>query len=236
MVSLAKALVFDVFGTTVDWRGSIIAEGNAWNRSHDATIDWHRFADAWRARYRPSLDRVRRGEHPWTKLDVLQRESLEELLEEFGVNDLTEEEKDHWNRVWHRLKPWPDAAPGLARLKKNFIIAPLSNGNFSLLTEMAKHASLPWDAILSVELVKRYKPDPQTYLMAAELLDLKPDEVMLVAAHIADLEGGRAAGLRTAFVHRPLEYGVNDKADAARLGQFDFLAEDFNDLASQLGA
>src|SRR5262249_37417697 len=156
---------------------------------------------------------VRRGERPWTKLDTLHRESLEELLNEFQLNDLTEEEKDHWNRVWHRLKPWPETVSGLTRMKKKFIVAPLSNGNFSLLTEMAKHADLPWDAILSVELAKRYKPDPQTYLMAADLLDLKPAEVMLVAAHIADLNGGRAAGLRTAFVHRPLEYGAKEKAD-----------------------
>jgi 2-haloacid dehalogenase len=235
MESFPRALVFDVFGTAVDWRGSIIAEGAAWNKSHHAAIDWPRFADAWRARYQPSLDLVRRGDRQWTKLDTLHRESLDELLTEFGISALPEHEKDHWNRVWHRLIPWPDVVAGLVRLKKKFIIAPLSNGNFSLLTQMAKNAGLPWDAILSVELAKRYKPDRGAYLMAAELLDLEPGEVLLVGAHIPDLNGGRAAGLRTAFVHRPLEFGTSDKADMARPDQFDFLAEDFLDLAAQLG-
>ena len=165
-----KALVFDTFGTVVDWRTSIIEEGTACGKARGLKVDWARFADQWRSRYSPSLDKVRRGELPWTKLDVLHRMILEDLLREFRIDGLTEEEKDHWNRVWHRLKPWPDSVAGLARLKKKFVIAPLSNGNVALLTNMAKHAGLPWDAILSAELAKRYKPAREVYLMAADLL------------------------------------------------------------------
>src|SRR5262245_931467 len=169
-----KALVFDTFGTLVDWRGSIIAEGAAWGKAKGITIDWARFADRWRAGYQPAMDRVRKGEIPWTKIDVLHRLVLEEILKEFGILGLTEEEKDHWNRVWHRLKPWPDSVAGLTRLKKRFTIAPLSNGNVSLLADMAKSVGLPWDLVLSAELARHYKPDREVYLTAVDLLGLKP--------------------------------------------------------------
>jgi len=232
---LPKALVFDTFGSVVDWRGSIIEEGAAWGKAKGLKIDWARFADRWRSGYGPAMDKVRRGELPWTKLDDLHRMLLEDLLKEFEIQRLTEEEKDHWNRVWHRLKPWPDSVPGLSRLKKNYVIAPLSNGNFALLTNMAKHAGLPWDAILSAELARHYKPDRETYLMAAELLGIQPKETMMVAAHVGDLQSARACGLRTGFIYRPLEHGLGGKADKANPGDFDVVARDIFDLASQLG-
>ena len=230
-----KALVFDTFGTLVDWRGSIIAEGAAWGKAKGITVDWARFADRWRAGYSPAMDRVRKGEIPWTKLDVLHRGVLEDILKEFDILGLTEEEKEHWNRVWHRLKPWPDSVPGLARLKKKFTIAPLSNGNVSLLADMAKAASLPWDLILSAELARHYKPDREAYLSAVELLSLKPEEVMMIAAHRPDLEAARSFGLRTGFIYRPDEYGSTRKADTARAGEFDVVANDTLDLATKLG-
>ncbi|HLH30814.1 MAG TPA: haloacid dehalogenase type II, partial [Terriglobia bacterium] len=223
--------------TVVDWRGSIIAEGNAWGKAKRVDIDWPGFADRWRAGYVPAMEKVRKGELPWTKLDDLHRAILDELLMEFRMMPaMTEEEKDHLNRVWHRLKPWPDSVAGLTRLKKKYTIAPLSNGNVSLLTDMAKHAGLPWDLILSAELARHYKPDKEAYLTAVELLDLKPDEVMMVAAHINDLNAARSFGLRTAFVYRPSEYGPTRQADKASPGQFDIVAKDILDLAAQLGA
>ena len=233
---LPKALVFDTFGTVVDWRGSIIAEGNAWGKAKGVTVDWGRFADRWRAGYAPAMEKVRKGELPWTKLDVLHRMILDSLLPEFGLTGLTEEEKDHWNRVWHRLTPWPDSVPGLTRLKKKFIIAPLSNGNVALLTDMAKHAGLPWDLILGAEVARHYKPDREAYLTAVELLSLQPEEVVMCAAHRGDLQAARGFGLRTAFIHRPNEYGPTRKADPAKRGDFDFVTRDILDLASQLGA
>jgi 2-haloacid dehalogenase len=231
-----KALVFDTFGTVVDWRGSIIAEGAAWGKAKGLTIDWAKFADRWRSGYAPAMDKVRKGEIPWTKLDVLHRTMLENLLKEFGIAGLTEEEKEHWNRVWHRLKPWPDSVAGLTRLKKKFTIAPLSNGNVSLLADMAKNAGLPWDLILSAELARHYKPDREAYLTAVELLSLKPEETMMTAAHRSDLEAARGFGLRTGFIHRPNEYGPARKGDTAKPGDFDVVAEDMVDLAAKMGA
>jgi len=233
---LPKAIVFDVFGTVVDWRSSIIEEGRSWETEIGIPVDWARFADEWRRRYRPSLDRVRRGEIPWTKLDVLHRASLEELLLKFGIDGLSEEEKDHLNKVWHRLNPWPDAIAGLKRLRRNFTIAPLSNGNLSMLTALAKYSGLPWDAILSADLSKHYKPDRENYLMAAELLDLAAPQVMLVAAHLYDLNAARDLGFQTAFVSRPLENGARGKADTASVNDFEIVAHDFLDLAAQLEA
>jgi 2-haloacid dehalogenase len=234
---MPKALIFDTFGTVVDWRGSIIAEGNAWGKAKRVEIDWAGFADRWRAGYAPAMEKVRRGELPWTKLDDLHRMILDELFMEFRMMPaLNEEEKDHWNRVWHRLKPWPDSVAGLTRLKKKFTIAPLSNGNVALLTDMAKNAGLPWDLILSAELAKHYKPDREAYLTAVDLLGLKPDQVMMCAAHINDLNAARSFGLRTGFVYRPNEYGPAHPGDKASPGQFDVVAKDILDLASQLGA
>jgi 2-haloacid dehalogenase len=230
-----EALVFDVFGTVVDWRSTIIREGEELGRRKSLAVDWAAFADAWRSRYAPSMDRVRRGEIAWTKLDDLHRASLEELLAEFGVEGLSEEEKDHLNRIWHRLEPWPDAVAGLAWLKESYLIAPLSNGNVALLANMAKRAGLPWDLILSAELVRHYKPDPETYLMAPGLLDLQPEQVMMVAAHPDDLRAARKNGLRTAYVPRPLEFGPGKEAEPPD-PSFDLVADDFVDLARELAA
>ncbi|MCA1716188.1 MAG: haloacid dehalogenase type II [Actinobacteria bacterium] len=229
-----KALIFDVFGTVVDWRGSVIREGEELGREKNLDVDWAAFADEWRGRYAPSMDRVRRGELPWTNLDALHRASLEELLEEFGIEGLTEEEIDHLNKVWHRLDPWPDSVAGLARLKERYVISTFSNGNVALLTAMAKRAGLPWDLILSAELVRHYKPDPETYLMAPNLLDLRPDEVMLVAAHPNDLRAAQAHGLRAAYVLRPLEWGPEGEAEPAD-PSFDLVVDDLTKLAEKLG-
>ena len=231
-----KVLAFDVFGTVVDWRSSVIDEGEQLGKAKRLTIDWAAFADAWRAVYRPSLDRVQRSELPWTKLDVLHRMSLEEILTRFKIENLSDPEKDHFNRVWHRLKPWPDSVAGLQRLKARFVITTLSNGNISLLTNMAKHAGLPWDCILSAENVRHYKPDPETYRLVPDLFDLKPEEVMLVAAHEPDLQSAQQHGLRTGYVHRPFEHGPGKSAPIPPPGKYDFVTKDFLELADQMSA
>ena len=231
-----KALAFDVFGTVVDWRGSVIREGEALAREKSlGDVDWPAFADAWRGRYAPSMDRVRRGELPRRNLDALHRASLEELLVEFGIEGLTEAERDHLNRAWHRLAPWPDTVEGLTRLKEAYTITTLSNGNVALLNDMAKAAGLPWDLIFSAELVRRYKPDPETYLMVPGFLGLRPEEVMLVACHPSDLRAAREHGLRTAYVVRPLEWGPDWRPEPPD-PSFDVNAEDFLELAEKLGA
>lgn len=235
-VASVKALVFDTFGTVVDWRTSVMQEIEELARRKGLTVDGAKFADAWRAGYRPSMDRVRTGELPWTKLDRLHRMTLDRILLDFRITGLSEAETDALNRAWHRLRPWPDAVAGLTRLKKRFTIAPLSNGNISLMTAMAKHSGLPWDCILGAELVRHYKPDREVYQSAADILDLKPAEVMMVAAHSGDLRAARDVGLRTAFVTRLLEYGPNGKPDLKADSPVDISAKDFNDLASQLGA
>lgn len=231
-----KALVFDVFGTVVDWRGSIIEEGNRYWKPKGLNVDWAKFAETWRAGYQPAMARVRRGEIPWTNLDGLHRMLLDKLLIDFGVTNLGDSDKEHLNRIWHRLKPWPDSVAGLTRLKRKFIIATLSNGNVALLTEMAKFAGLPWDCILSAELSHHYKPDPEVYLSAADLLELKTDQVMMVAAHPSDLLAAKKVGLRTGFVPRPLENGTNRPPEKYDANDFDVVAKDFNDLAAKLGA
>ncbi len=234
MTDNLKALVFDVFGTVVDWRSGVIREGEALGKKKNLDVDWAAFADAWRSRYAPSMDRVRRKEIAWTNLDALHRASLEGLLREFGVEGLSEEEKDHMSRVWHRLDPWPDAVEGLTYLKSRYIIAPLSNGNVALLVNLAKRAGLPWDLILSAELVRHYKPDPETYLMAPELLALHPDQVMMVAAHPDDLHAAQECGLKTAYVPRPLEFGPG-KETVPPDPSFDLVASDFIELDGKLG-
>lgn len=230
-----QILAFDTFGTVVDWRSSVIAEGEKLGRAKGLNVDWAAFADAWRGGYGPALNRVRTGQLPWTKLDTLHRMTLDELLVGFKIEGLSEDEKKHFNRVWHRLRGWPDAVAGLTRLRKRFVIAPLSNGNLALLTNMARFAGLPWDCILSTELVRHYKPDKETYLMVPEFFDVEPAAVMMVAAHEGDLRAARALGLRTAFVHRPLEFGPARTPSYPASGRFDFLARDFRDLAAQLG-
>jgi 2-haloacid dehalogenase len=230
-----KALTFDTFGTVVDYRSTIIAEGEVLGRAKGLKVDWAKFADAWRAGYAPAMDRVRKGEIPWTKLDALHRIMLDKVMIDFGVKGrLSEAETDRLNRVWHRLKPWPDAVAGLTRLKKKYIIAPLSNGNVSLMTNMAKHARLPWDLILGAELARHYKPDKEVYLTAAELLSLTPPEIMMVAAHQNDLRAAHALGLRTAFVPRRKE-GPNGEQNFTPDPVFDVVAADFNALATAMG-
>ncbi|MDH7942541.1 haloacid dehalogenase type II [Pseudohongiella sp. SYSU M77423] len=231
-----QALVFDVFGTVADWRGTIIQEGNQLNARKGYEVDWGEFADRWRSGYGPAMNQVRSGELPWTKLDDLHRMVLDELIVEFGLTDMSESEIQHLNRVWHRLTPWPDAIAGLTRLREKYTIAPLSNGNVSLLLNMAKNAGLPFDTILSAELSRHYKPDPEAYLKAAELFSLRPEQVMLVAAHPSDLRGAARAGLRTAYVHRPMERGPERPTIAPARDEFDLFADDFIDLAEQLGA
>jgi 2-haloacid dehalogenase len=230
-----RALAFDVFGTVVDWRSGVIRAGEELARKKELDVDWPAFADAWRGRYVLSMDRVRQGDLPWTNLDALHRASLDELLEDFGVSGLTEGEKDYLNKAWHRLDPWPDSVEGLMRLKERFIIAPLSNGNVALLTNMAKRAGLPWDLVLSAEVVRRYKPDPETYLMVPTFLDLRPEEVAMVAAHPDDLRAAAGNGLRTVYVPRPLEWGPGGEAEASD-PTFNVVARDFLELAEKLGA
>jgi 2-haloacid dehalogenase len=230
-----QALTFDVFGTVVDWRGSIIREMKLLAREKNIEMDAGAFADGWRAGYQPAMQRVRSGDLPWMNIDALHRIILDDLLEKFSVTILTEAEKVHLNKVWHRLKPWSDSVSGLKRLKKKFIITTLSNGNVLLLTNMAKFGGLPWDCIISAELAKHYKPDPEAYQMAASLLDLQTDEVLMVAAHKSDLVAAQKTGNRTAFITRPLEYGPDFKNDVSREKAFDMHALDFNDLADQLG-
>jgi len=230
-----KVLGFDVFGTVVDWRSSVIAEGEQLGKAKGLTVDWAAFADAWRAVYRPSLDRVQKGELPWTKLDFLHRMSLEEILKQFKIEGLSNDETEHLNRVWHRLKPWPDSIAGLQRLKTRFVVTTLSNGNISLLTNMAKHAGLPWDCVLSAENVRHYKPDREIYLLIPDLFDLKPEQVMLVAAHENDLQSAKKHGLRTAFVHRPQEHGPKRVSEIPPQEKYDFVANDFLHLADLMG-
>ncbi len=239
-VGKIKALVFDVFGTVVDWRASIIREGELLGAAKGLRVDWPAFADAWRAGYQPAMQRARSGEIAWTNVDGLHRVILEELIARFGLSALDEAERDALNREWHRLEPWPDAVEGLTRIKSRYVISTLSNGNIALLVNMAKRAGLPWDCVLSAEIMKHYKPDPEVYQGAAALLGFDLDEVLMVAAHPSDLRGAARAGLRTALVHRPLEHGPNPGGkpppDALPDDKFDLVASDFIDLARQLGA
>jgi 2-haloacid dehalogenase len=229
-----KALVFDVFGTVVDWRTSIAEQVAAFARPRNLTVDGFDFADAWRAGYRPAMDRVRSGHLPWTKLDDLHRAILDTVLDEFGISDVPLEERQELNQAWHRLRPWPDAVAGLIRLKRSFIIAPLSNANLSLMTDLSRFSGLPWDCILGAELVRHYKPDPEVYLSAAELLDLPPRQIMMVAAHLGDLQAAKAVGLATAFVPRPTEFGPNGSPDLEADASVDLVAHDFDELAQRL--
>jgi 2-haloacid dehalogenase len=235
MVDGVKALVFDVFGTVVDWRTSIIKDLEAFGRAKNIQADWTALTDAWRAGYQPAMDKVRSGALGWTHIDVLHRMVLDELLVRFKITGLSEADTDHVNRVWHRLNGWPDSTEGLTRLKRKFIISTLSNGNTSLLVNMAKHANLPWDCVLSAETFKAYKPDPRAYLGAAEVLGLKPSEVMMTAAHNSDLVAASKQGLRTAFIARPTEYGPHQTKDFKAEHDFDVVATDFVDLAKKLG-
>lgn len=224
-------LAFDVFGTVVDWHGSIAREVKALYPQ----VDGDAFATAWREGYRPAMARVMSGELPWTRIDDLHRMILDGMLPRFGLDHLDEAQRRHLNLVWHHLDPWPDAVAGLQRLKTKYVVCTLSNGNLSLLTHMAKRAGLPWDCVLSAEVFRAYKPDPAAYLGVARVFDLPPERVALVAAHHDDLEGARACGLRTAYVERPHELGASRLKDVAPSPANDLHARDFLHLAEQLG-
>jgi len=230
-----KALVFDVFGTVVDWRTSIANEASDQLKNKGFDLNWLAFAEAWRAKYQPSMEGVRSGKRGYVRLDILHLENLMEVLEEFKVSGLSTADLDYLNRAWHRLEPWPDSVSGLQRLKKKFIIGTMSNGNVALMVNMAKHSGLPWDVILGAEPAQAYKPDPKTYLTGVDWLGLQPDQVLMCAAHNSDLVAARNQGLKTAFIGRPTEYGKDQSVDIEAEHEFDFITTDMNDLADQLG-
>ena len=236
MAETPHALLFDVFGTVVDWRGGIARDAAPFLARHGIAMDPHAFAEAWRDRYQPAMQAVRSGARPFTRLDVLHRENLEQVLRAAGADParIPEAELDDLNRAWHRLAPWPDAVAGLTRLKARFVIAPLSNGNIALLLNMAKRAGLPWDAILGAEVAQAYKPQPEAYLRTAEILGVAPSACMLVAAHNSDLAAARACGLQTAFVGRR-EHGPGQTADLGPEQDWDVVATSFTDLADRMG-
>jgi 2-haloacid dehalogenase len=234
-LALLKAVTFDVFGTVVDWRTSIAREVESLAVKKKFAVDGQRFADAWRELYQPSMTKVRDGKVPWTVLDDLHRTNLLQVLETFGIDQLSEEEIEHLNRAWHRLDPWPDAVAGLQRLKQHYIIGTLSNGNVALIVNMAKFSELPWDVVLGAEIARHYKPQPEAYLRSAEILGLEPKECMLVAAHNGDLAAAGRCGFQTAFVPRPTEYGSEQTTDLVAEYDCDVVAGDFIELAQILG-
>jgi 2-haloacid dehalogenase len=229
-----QALTFDVFGTVVDWRSGVARAAAAALAPKGHALDWGAFADRWRALYQPAMEQVRTGARPFTILDVLHRENLVVLLAELEIDDLSDAEIDALNLAWHRLDPWPDALAGMARLKRRFTLASLSNGNVALMVDMARRAGLPWDVILGAEVARAYKPQPEAYDSAARMLSLDPAECLMVAAHPADLAAAAARGLRTAYVHRPLEYGPGREARRPAVGTFDYQVESFIELAEAL--
>jgi 2-haloacid dehalogenase len=233
-----KALVFDVFGTVVDWREGVAREAAPFLARHGrGDIDPRAFADAWRKRYQPAMEACRTGRRPFTRLDTLHRENLDLILVDHGMDPakIGEAELEDLNRAWHRLDPWPEAVAGLTRLRRRFILAPLSNGNIALLLNMAKRAAIPWDAILGAEVAQAYKPQPEAYQRTAEVLGIRHNELCLVAAHNGDLKAARAAGLATAFVPRPTEHGPGQTIDITPSEPWDVVAHDFQDLAAKLG-
>jgi 2-haloacid dehalogenase len=230
-----KALFFDVFGTLVDWRSGIAREAEIVLRPLGTTLDWLAFADAWRGEYQPGMEEVRTGRIPFCKLDVLHRHNLERLLPRFGIAGLAEEVARNLNLAWHHLDAWPDVPPGLARLKRRCMLAPVSNGNISLMVDLARRNNLPWDAILGAEVAGDYKPKPRVYLAACEALDLPPGDCMMVAAHTSDLLAAAKCGLRTAHIARPDERGPGT-GEAAPTAAVDIAASSLEDLATKLGA
>jgi 2-haloacid dehalogenase len=233
--SSVKALFFDVFGTVVDWRTSIARESEAVLKPKGYALDWLAFADAWRDEYQPAMEEVRSGVIPFSKLDVLHRRNLERILPRFKVTGLDEATMAHLNRAWHRLDGWPDATPGLARLHRKFLIAPVSNGNISLMAGIARRNDFPWDAILGAEIAGDYKPKPRVYLRACEAFDCAPAECVMVAAHSGDLAAAAATGLKTAHVARPNEHGPG-KGEVKPTVPVDIAVSSFTELADKLGA
>lgn len=235
MTVSVKALFFDVFGTLVDWRTSIAREAEASLKPLGHSLDWLAFADAWRDEYQPAMDEVRAGRIPFCRLDLLHRRNLERILPRFDLAGLSEDVIANLNLAWHRLDAWDDVAPGLARLRRKFWLAPVSNGNISLMVDLARRGRLPWDAILGAEIAGDYKPKPRVYLAACEAFDLPPGDCMMVAAHSRDLAAAAALGLRTAHVARPNEHGPG-KGEPAPTVPADIAAASLNDLADKLGA
>jgi 2-haloacid dehalogenase len=235
MTVAVKALFFDVFGTLVDWRTSVAREAEAILAPRGIAVDWLAFADAWRGQYQGAMDEVRLGRIPFCKLDVLHRRNLEIVLPRFGISGLPEEVMQHLNLAWHRLDAWPDVPAGLTRLKRRFLVAPCSNGNVSLMVDLARRNGLPWDAILGSEIAGDYKPKPRVYLAACEAFDLAPGACMMVAAHSNDLKNAAACGLRTAHISRMNEHGPG-KGEAVPKVPVDVAASSLDDLADKLGA
>lgn len=236
--SQLRAVLFDTFGTVVDWRTGVAREVAAFGKAHGVALDAHAFADHWRALYQPAMYSIRCGQRTFTKLDTLHRENLDQALRHYGIDpdQVSGESLEELNNSWHRLPPWPDSVEGLATIRRRYIVGPLSNGNTSLLVDMARNAGLPWDVIIGSDMTRTYKPLLQAYLRTAEFLDLNPGEVMLAAAHNSDLQAARTAGLATAFIARPTEYGPGQTADLAPEGDWDLVASSIPDLADHLGA
>ena len=232
-----EALVFDVFGTVVDWRSRVAREPAAFLALYAPGADPAAFADAWRRRYAPAMQEVRSGRRPFVRLDLLHLENLVTTLPEFGIDSVAipPSKLETLNLAWRKLDPWPDSVSGLTRLKRRFIIAPLSNGNIRLMLDLAKRAGLPWDAILGAEIAQAYKPSLEAYLRNAEALMLKPENVCLVAAYNGDLAAARPCGFRTAFIPRPMERGPDQTTDLGPEEDWDAVANDIEDLARRLG-
>jgi len=230
-----KALFFDTFGTLTDWRTSIAREAEAALRPRGYSLDWPAFADAWRGEYQGAMEEVRSGRRPYCKLDVLHRSNLEIVLKRFGVTTLSEDELQNLNMAWHRLDAWPDVPAGLARLKRSYLLAPVSNGNISLMVDLARRNNFTWDTILGADIAKDFKPKPRVYLASADAFDLPPDACMMVAAHSSDLSHAAALGLRTAHIARPNEHGPGGKGEVKPTVPVDFAVTSLGELAEQLG-
>ncbi len=232
---MLKALLFDVFGTVVDWRSGVAREAAACFAERGIDVDGAVFADSWRNKYQPAMEKIRSGGRGYVALDVLHRENLDATLAEFGLDAAFDEAaRGALNRAWEKLPPWPDSVPGLTALKARYAIAPCSNGSIALMTWLAKYGGLPWDAILGAEIARDYKPQPAVYLASAAALGLAPAEVMMVAAHNGDLDAARAAGLHTGFLPRPIEHGPGQSTDLEPESDWDVIAADLNDLARRL--
>lgn len=229
-----KAILFDVFGTTVDWRSSIISELERFGGENGLNAGWEDMADRWRAGFRDLQGRIARGERDWITMDAIHREVLDEMLRDLNASDFPEEKVAHLNRAWHRLRPWPDTVEGLTLMKRDSIIGTLSNGNLSLLVSLAKYGGLPWDCVLSTGMFGTYKPNPEVYLGAVRMLDAKPGDVMMVAAHAYDVDGAREAGLKTAYVFRLDEFGPGKGEDPGDTSRFDIVASSFVELGERL--